>query len=96
MHLTVTCRSLICCVGGGEKRVVTLAAAYHPVFRVIIYGPWISQASVSQAKLHSPIGSCNFTGPTKLSISSANPSPPLPHVNYLPRSKTLRTGPYKS
>ena len=33
--------------GGGEKRVVTLAAAYHPVFRVIIYGPWISQASVT-------------------------------------------------
>jgi hypothetical protein len=49
MHLTVTCRSLICCVwgGGGEKRVVTLAAAYHPVFRVIIYGPWISQASIT-------------------------------------------------
>jgi hypothetical protein len=46
MHLTVTCCSLICCVGG-EKRVVTLAAAYHPVFRVIIYGPWISQASVT-------------------------------------------------
>jgi hypothetical protein len=35
-------------------------------------------------------------GPTKLEISSDNPTPPLPHVIYLPPSKTLRTGPYKS
>jgi hypothetical protein len=32
---------------GGGKRVVTLAVVYDPVFRVIIYGPWISQASVT-------------------------------------------------
>jgi hypothetical protein len=35
-------------------------------------------------------------GPTKLEISSANPTPPLPHLMYLPASKTLRTRPYKS
>jgi hypothetical protein len=35
-------------------------------------------------------------GPTKLEISSANPTSPLPYVMYLPASKTLRTEPYKS
>jgi hypothetical protein len=50
MHLTVSCRFLIYCVWGGEggrNRVVTVAVVYDPVFRVIIYGPWISKASVT-------------------------------------------------
>ncbi len=47
MHLKVTFRSLICCVWGGGEEGGKLAAAYHPVFRVIIHGPWISQALVT-------------------------------------------------
>jgi hypothetical protein len=49
LHLTVCCRFLIGCVGGGGggNRVVTLAVVYDLVFRVIKYGPWISQASVT-------------------------------------------------
>ncbi len=39
--------NMLCVWGGGGERVVTLAVVYDPVFRVIIYGPWISQASVT-------------------------------------------------
>ncbi len=44
------------CGGGGGEKVVTLAAAYHAVFRVIIYGPWISQASVTYHTMPAPTG----------------------------------------
>jgi hypothetical protein len=35
-------------------------------------------------------------GAKKLEISSVNPPPPPPHIMYLPASKQLRAGPYKS
>ena len=51
-----------------------------------IYGP----------KLHSPFGSCNFTEAHKTRDSQRQSSLLLPQIMYLPASKTLRTGPYKS
>jgi hypothetical protein len=47
MHLTVTCRSLICCVWGGGEEGGDVSGSLPPCFRVIIHGPWISQASVT-------------------------------------------------
>ena len=50
MHLTcsfLSISNMLCVGGGGGNRVVTLAVVYDPVFRVIKYGPWISQASVT-------------------------------------------------
>jgi hypothetical protein len=38
---------------------------------------------------------CHFTGPKNSPFPGPNPLP-LAHVMYLPASKTLRTGPYKS
>jgi hypothetical protein len=48
MHLTVSCRFLICCVwGGGGEQGGNVSGSLRPCFRVIKYGPWISQASVT-------------------------------------------------
>ncbi len=50
MHLTVCCRFLICCVGGGEL-CGKVSGTYDPVFRVIKYGPWMGAASGIKAPI---------------------------------------------
>ncbi len=56
---------------------------------------WKSRVLWAPVNMHEQLGECKL-GPKKLEISSANPIHPLPHLMYLPASKTLRMWPYKS
>jgi hypothetical protein len=64
----------------------TGTAYYSPLDLIIFFGPLMALA-YRLVPFHRGPQNSRFPAPTP---------PPLPQVKYLPASKTLRTGPYKS